>query len=49
MDTWKIRPNLTFDLGVRYEVPINWHYVNGTYSAFSPRRSIRRPVISRAA
>ena len=35
MDTWKIRPDLTFDLGVRYEVPINWHYVNGTYSAFS--------------
>ena len=36
MDTWKIKPNLTFDLGVRYEVPINWHYVNGTYSSFSP-------------
>ncbi|MGA3323827.1 MAG: carboxypeptidase-like regulatory domain-containing protein [Terriglobia bacterium] len=35
-DAWKIKPNLTFNLGLRYEVPINWHYVNGTYSAFSP-------------
>ena len=31
-DTWKIFPNLTFNLGVRYEVPVGWHYVNGTYS-----------------
>ncbi len=36
MDTWKIKPNLTFDLGVRYEVPINWHYYNGGDSSFSP-------------
>jgi hypothetical protein len=35
-DTWKVKPNLTFNLGLRYEVPIGWHYVNGTYSAFSP-------------
>ncbi len=35
MDTWKIKPNLTFDLGIRYEVPINWHYANGGDSSFS--------------
>ena len=36
MDTWKIKPNLTFNLGARYEVPINWHYFNGGDSSFSP-------------
>jgi hypothetical protein len=35
-DTWKIFPNLTFNLGLRYEVPIGWHYVNGTFSSFNP-------------
>ena len=35
-DTWRIRPDLTFNLGMRYEVPIGWHYVNGTYSDFNP-------------
>jgi hypothetical protein len=36
MDTWKIKPNLTFNLGIRYEVPINWHYVDGGDSSFNP-------------
>ena len=31
-DTWRIHPRLTLDLGVRYEVPIGWHDVNGNYS-----------------
>ncbi len=34
-DAWKILPNLTFNLGIRYEVPINWHYATGGYSSFS--------------
>src|SRR5208283_3363314 len=35
-DAWRVRPDLTFNLGFRYEVPIGWHYVNGTYSDFNP-------------
>ena len=31
-DNWKITPRLTLNLGVRYEVPINWHDKNGDYS-----------------
>ncbi len=34
-DTWRLRPRFTLNLGLRYEVPINWHYVNGTDSSFS--------------
>ncbi len=30
-DTWKITPRFTLDYGVRYEVPIGWHDVNGNY------------------
>src|SRR5207302_2589607 len=32
-DAWKLTPRLTLDLGVRYEVPIGWHDVNGNYSS----------------
>jgi len=35
-DTWRIRPKFTINLGLRYEVPINWHNVVGDYSSFSP-------------
>ena len=35
-DTWRIRPSLTLNLGIRYEVPVGWHNVNGDYSSFSP-------------
>ena len=31
-DTWRLTPRFTFDYGVRYEVPIGWHDVNGNYS-----------------
>jgi hypothetical protein len=31
-DNWKITQNFTLNLGVRYEVPINWHDENGDYS-----------------
>jgi hypothetical protein len=33
MDTWKINPRLTLSLGMRYDLPINWHDKNGDYSA----------------
>src|SRR5581483_4825584 len=32
-DTLRLTPRLTLDLGVRYEVPIGWHDVNGNYSS----------------
>jgi hypothetical protein len=35
-DTWRIRPHFTFNLGLRFEVPIGWHMVDGSYSSFSP-------------
>ena len=35
-DTWKVQPTFTLDLGLRYEVPIGWHILNGDYSSFSP-------------
>jgi len=37
-DTWRIKPRLTLDLGVRYEVPIGWHDVNGNYSTLDISR-----------
>ena len=32
-DTWRVSPRFSFDYGVRYEVPIGWHEVNGNYSS----------------
>jgi len=32
-DTWRITPKLTLDYGIRYEVPIGWHAVDGNYSS----------------
>jgi len=31
-DNWKVTSRLTLNLGMRYEVPINWHEKNGDYS-----------------
>ncbi len=31
-DTWRITPRFTLDYGIRYEVPIGWHMVDGNYS-----------------
>jgi len=31
-DTWKITNKLTVNLGLRYDLPINWHEKNGDYS-----------------
>ncbi len=35
-DTWRITPKLTLDYGIRYEIPIGWHSVNGDTSSFDP-------------
>ena len=34
-DNWKVTRRLTLNLGLRYEVPINWHASNGDYSSIS--------------
>ncbi len=31
-DTWRVTSRFTFDYGIRYEVPIGWHEVTGSYS-----------------
>jgi hypothetical protein len=31
-DSWRVSPRLTLTLGVRYDLPINWHEKNGDYS-----------------
>ena len=35
-DNWKVNPRLTLNLGMRYDIPINWHDQNGDYSAVGP-------------
>lgn len=32
-DNWKVNSRLTLNLGMRYDLPINWHEKNGDYSA----------------
>ena len=36
-DNWKITPRLALNLGARYDIPINWHDLNGDYSAMDRR------------
>ena len=35
-DNWRLRPRFTVNIGVRYEVPIGMHYVNGNSGNFNP-------------
>jgi hypothetical protein len=34
-DNWRITPNFTLSYGVRYEIPIGWHDVDGNYSSLN--------------
>jgi hypothetical protein len=38
-DNWRLHPRLTLELGLRYEVPKGWHYVNGNYSTVDLKTS----------
>ena len=38
-DNWKIKPSLTLNLGVRYEVPIGWHMSNYQMSGVDTKLS----------
>ena len=41
-DTWKVTPRLTLNLGLRYDVPIGWHDLDGNYSGLD--RTIPNPA-----
>jgi hypothetical protein len=36
-DNWKVTPRLTLSLGMRYDLPIGWHDLNGDYSGMDRR------------
>jgi hypothetical protein len=35
-DDYKIRPNLTFNLGIRYQIQLGWHETHGWEGSFDP-------------
>jgi hypothetical protein len=37
-DNWKVNSRLTLNLGMRYDLPINWHDLNGDYSGLDLNR-----------
>ncbi len=41
-DTWKVTPRLTLNLGLRYEVPVGWHDLDGNYSGLD--RKVPNPA-----
>jgi hypothetical protein len=35
-DNFRITPRFTLNYGLRYEIPVGWHELNGNYSSFDP-------------
>ena len=43
-DDFRLRPNLTLNLGLRWDAPLNWYGANGTIGAIYQSQRNYRPT-----